>query len=191
MPHPGALHAAFVRSPHASALIRGIDTAEASAIPGVIAIYGAKDVLDGGLLDGPAPFRLPQGDGSFAEETPRPHLARERVRFVGEPVVMVIAESAYAALDAAERVSVDYEEEAAVVGVDRALAEDAVQEAFVSAFTLPNLFRRLLGEGERRRAPLRQCLRQIDRAHDVEIEPFRRGRPADGTSERGSGTARS
>ena len=127
VPHPGALHAAFVRSPHASALIRGIDTAEASAIPGVIAIYGAKDVLDGGLLDGPAPFRLPQGDGSFAEETPRPHLARERVRFVGEPVVMVIAESAYAALDAAERVSVDYEEEAAVVGVDRALAEGAVQ----------------------------------------------------------------
>jgi len=123
----GALHVAFVRSPYPCALIRGIDTAEAKASPGVVAVFTGQDLLTSGFLDTPAPFKLPQGDGSFAHETPRPHLARERVLFVGEPVVMVLAETVNAALDAAERVAVDYDEQPAVVGIDDALAADSVQ----------------------------------------------------------------
>jgi carbon-monoxide dehydrogenase large subunit len=125
--HPGALHVAFVRSPHPAALIRGIDTSEALGSPGVVAVFTGRDVLEGGLIDAPAPFRLPQGDGTFAEETPRPQMARERVLFVGEPVAMVVAETAHAALDGAECVLVDYDEQPPVIGVDAALADGAVQ----------------------------------------------------------------
>jgi carbon-monoxide dehydrogenase large subunit len=123
--HPDALHAAFVRSPYASALIRGIDRSQALSTPGVVAVLTAADLAESGFVDCPQPFRLPQGDGSFAVETPRPHLAGERVRFVGEPVAMVIGETPIAAQDGAESVAVDYEEQPAVVGVDAALAADA------------------------------------------------------------------
>jgi aerobic carbon-monoxide dehydrogenase large subunit len=123
--HPGALHAAFVRSPYPSALVRSIDGAEALAVPGVVAVLTGRDVAASGFADVPAPYKLPQGDGTFAEETPRPHLASERVLFVGEPVAMVLAETPAAAQDAAERVAVDYDEQPAVVRVDDALAPEA------------------------------------------------------------------
>ena len=110
----GALHAVFVRSPMPSALIRGIDAGAALAQPDVVAVLTAADLAAEGFVDCPAPFKFPQGDGSFAFETPRPMLARERVRFVGEPVAMVLARSLPAALDAAEQVVVDYEEHACV-----------------------------------------------------------------------------
>jgi carbon-monoxide dehydrogenase large subunit len=125
--YPGALHAAFVRSPYPSALIRSIDASEALALPGVVAVFTGTDMQGADFDDCPQPFRLPQPDGSAADETPRPHLARERALFVGEPVAMVIAESPTAAMDGAERVAVDYEEQPAVVGVDDALAPQAAQ----------------------------------------------------------------
>lgn len=58
--HPGALHVAFVRSPHPSALIRSIDTSEALSSPGVVAVFTGQDVLDGGLIDAPAPSAYPR-----------------------------------------------------------------------------------------------------------------------------------
>jgi carbon-monoxide dehydrogenase large subunit len=125
--HPGALHAAFVRSPYPSAIVRSIDVTDALALPRVAAVLTGKDVAASGFKDVPAPFKLPQGDGTFAIETPRPHLAVDRVLFVGEPVAMVLAETPVAALDAAERVVVDYEDQPAVVGVDEALAPQARQ----------------------------------------------------------------
>jgi aerobic carbon-monoxide dehydrogenase large subunit len=111
---PGALHAVFVRSPYPSASVRSIDASAALAQEGVVAVLTGADMAAEGFVDCPAPFKFPQGDGSFAFETPRPLLARERVRFVGEPVAMVLARSLTAALDAAEQVAVDYEEHACV-----------------------------------------------------------------------------
>jgi carbon-monoxide dehydrogenase large subunit len=111
----GALHVAFVRSPFAHALINGIDSTEAAKAPGVVAVYTAEDL---GL---PA---LPL----FIEvnaQCPRYPLAIDRVRFVGEPVAAVVAETATAAADALELVDVDYEPLAAAVDPEQALEPDA------------------------------------------------------------------
>ena len=122
---PGALHAVFVRSPYPSATIRSIDTATALACDGVGAVLTSADLAEQGGVEVPAPFRFPQGDGSFASETPRSLLARDRVRFVGEPVAMVLAQTFAAAQEAAERVVVDYEERACVTEAATAQAAAA------------------------------------------------------------------
>ena len=101
----GALHAAFVRSPHAHALIGTIDTTAARATQGVVAVFTASDL---GL---PAVLGFETMNPSMA----RPPLAVDRVRFVGEAVAIVLAESLTAATDAAERVDVAYERLDAVV----------------------------------------------------------------------------
>jgi carbon-monoxide dehydrogenase large subunit len=98
---PGLTHAAFVRSPHAHARLRSVNTAKAKSLPGVIAIYTGDDVQVGAL---PCGWMLPE-----IKVPARPVLAKGKVRYVGEPVAIVIAESAYAAKDAAEAVQVDYE----------------------------------------------------------------------------------
>jgi carbon-monoxide dehydrogenase large subunit len=120
---PGALHAVFVRSPYPAAWIRSIDTAAALASDGVIAVLTGADMAAEGLLDAPASFKFAQGDGSFAVETPRPLLVHERVRFVGEPVAIVLARTVAAAQDGAERVAVEYEEQACIT--DAAAASEA------------------------------------------------------------------
>ena len=111
----------FVRSPVAHAMITGIDTSAALAAPGVVAALTAADLTDlgppppddgsGGEPNEAAP--LPLG-GPWAE----PLLAVDRVRYVGEPVAMVITDDRYQGEDAAELVSVDYEPLPAVVGYD-------------------------------------------------------------------------
>lgn len=121
----GALHAVFVRSPYASARVGAIDMAAALAQPGVVAVLTHADLAADGIDACPSPFKLAQGDGSFAFETPRPLLVRERVRFVGEPVAMVLADSLAAAQDAAERVSVEYDDLPVVPEVPAATAPGA------------------------------------------------------------------
>ena len=112
---PGALRVAFVRSPFAHARILGIDVGQACASPGVVAVYAAGD------LDLPAHHGLLMVNAG----TPRPPLATDRVRVVGEAVAMVVAESEAAAADAIELVDVDYEELPAAVDMEDALAEGA------------------------------------------------------------------
>ena len=112
---PGALRVAFVRSPFAYARILGIDVGQACASPGVVAVYTAGD------LDLPAHHGLLMVNAG----TPRPPLATDRVRFVGEAVAMVVAESEAAAVDAIELVDVDYEELPAAVDMEDALAAGA------------------------------------------------------------------
>ncbi|MGB6453064.1 MAG: xanthine dehydrogenase family protein molybdopterin-binding subunit [Streptosporangiaceae bacterium] len=116
----------FVRSPIAHARITGIDTEAARAAPGVIAVLTVAD-----MDDLPPPPPLPEGDpppGSEAAPLPmgghwaEPLLAVDRVRFVGEPVAMVLTDDTYQGEDAAELVSVDYEPLPAVVDLDAALA---------------------------------------------------------------------
>ncbi len=122
---PGVAHAAFVRAVHASARIVSIDAAGALAMPGVVAVLVGRDVVDDGVDACPTPYVLAGADGIDHLETPRPLLALDRVRFVGEPVAMVVAESEAAALDAAERVVVDWADEPAVVDVAGAAADGA------------------------------------------------------------------
>ncbi|MBV9813368.1 MAG: xanthine dehydrogenase family protein molybdopterin-binding subunit, partial [Acetobacteraceae bacterium] len=120
---PGQLHAVFVRSPHAHATVRSVDTAAAKAAPGVVAVFTGDDTAELGTLHPHLPF---SGRGGSALLTPeRPPLARTKVRYAGEEVAVVIAASRMAAEDAAELVAVDYDPLPAVVGVDAALAPDA------------------------------------------------------------------
>jgi carbon-monoxide dehydrogenase large subunit len=108
---PGTLHAAFVRSPHAHAHIRGIDAAAARAMPGVHAVYTAGD-MPPRIATGQIPMLVPNP----AIRAPRTQvsLARDEVCYVGQTVAVVIADSRHLAEDAAAAVDVDYEPLAAV-----------------------------------------------------------------------------
>lgn len=132
----GQVYAAFVRSPYGHARITAIDTAEAAAAEGVIAVLtGADYVADGmqGIAHFPDPAdNVDASKRAFAGHGPRPpadipHLpmAVDVVRHVGEPVAVVIAETAAAAQDAAELVYIDYEELPAVASAVDALAPEA------------------------------------------------------------------
>jgi carbon-monoxide dehydrogenase large subunit len=111
----GALRAVFVRSMMAHARIVTVDTEAARSMPGVVAVYTARDLALGSQ---PPSGNVPP---TFA----RPVLAQDIVRFVGEPIAVVIAETRAEADDAAELVVVDYDPMPAVVGIDGALSEDA------------------------------------------------------------------
>jgi carbon-monoxide dehydrogenase large subunit len=106
---PGQAYAVLLRSPHAHAHIRSIDVTAALAAPGVLAVYTGDDVARDGLgtMKVNLPRKRPDGSPLFA----RAHtgLVRGRVRCVGDPVAMVVAESVWQAKDAAELVDVDYE----------------------------------------------------------------------------------
>src|SRR2546421_8572816 len=115
VPAPGALHAAFARSPLAHATIKGIDATAARALPGVVAVFTAADL---GL-------RPRQAWGLIAEELGRPPLAGEVVRFVGDAVAVAIAETPGAAADAAQAVEVEYEARPVLATPESAAAADA------------------------------------------------------------------
>jgi carbon-monoxide dehydrogenase large subunit len=119
-----AARVTFVRSPIAHALITGIDASAAAQAPGVVAVLTAADLTD---LPPPPPDDGSGGAGSEAAPLPlggpwsEPLFAVDRVRFVGEPVAMVITDHRYQGEDAAELVSVDYDPLAPVIGADAAL----------------------------------------------------------------------
>ena len=130
---PGQVYAAMVRSPHAHARIRSIDTAEARAMPGVLAVLTGQDALADGLkriphlaAPGTAPdIVLKNRDGSPVPAAPHHVLPADRVRHVGTAVAFVIAETIAQAKDAAEKVVVDYEPLPAVTQGIASLAKDA------------------------------------------------------------------
>jgi len=111
---PGQTWLKFVRSPMPHALIRSIDTSAAKAMPGVLAVLTGQDLVDAGVnpIPGVAGFKRP--DGSPAASAPRRGLAHDRVRFVGEAVACVIAQTPEQAAAAVLAVAVDYEALAAV-----------------------------------------------------------------------------
>ncbi len=104
----GMLAAVLVRSPYAHAAFGTIDTSAARGMPGVIGVYTAADLTDVGPI--PGGINFPRPDGSPSPKTDRTLLASDRVRFVGEPVALVVAETRAAALEAGEAVLVDYSE---------------------------------------------------------------------------------
>ncbi len=102
---PGALHAAFLRAPHAHARIAALDAAAARAMPGVRLVLTGEELAH----TRPIPCVSVLGEAAAMHEPPRPNLARDRVRHVGEGVALVVADTPHAALDAAEAIAVEYE----------------------------------------------------------------------------------
>lgn len=113
---PNQAHAVFVRSPHAHAAIRSVDIAEAEKMPGVVGIFSGKDI-DGKMGGLPCGWLINNPDGSPMKEPPHPILAIGKVRYVGDHVAMVVAETAEQARNAAEAVVVDYDVLPALVAV--------------------------------------------------------------------------
>ena len=123
----GQAHAVMVRSPVAHGVLRGIDIDTASAMPGVLAILTAADLDAAGFGPLRCPMNVPQRDGSPMKTPPRPSLAVGKVRYVGEAVACVVAETAVQAKDAAEAVELDIETLPAVTAPHEALKPGAPQ----------------------------------------------------------------
>jgi carbon-monoxide dehydrogenase large subunit len=124
---PGQLYAYILRSPHANARLNNIDTSGAASAPGVIAVFTGPDMAKDEIGGLPCGWLINSKDGSPMKEPPHPVLAIDRVRHVGDPVAVVIADSLGQARDAAEKIAVDYAVEPAVVDVVAALKPGAPQ----------------------------------------------------------------
>jgi carbon-monoxide dehydrogenase large subunit len=118
----GESHAAFVRAPVAHAEVRRVDVAAARSMPGVLAVITGRDLADEGIGTIPPLVLLPGRGGKQMFGPAMQVLAAERVRYVGEPVAIVVAETAAQAQDAADAVMVDFDELAAASSVASALA---------------------------------------------------------------------
>jgi carbon-monoxide dehydrogenase large subunit len=94
---PNQCHAVLVRSPHAHAKISSIDINAATAAAGVLAVFTGSDIVDDGLGSLPCGWGITQIDGTPMSEPPHPLLQADRVRHVGDPVALVIAETRQAA----------------------------------------------------------------------------------------------
>ncbi len=117
---PGQAYLVVVRSPHAHARIRSIDTSAAKAAPGVLMVATAADFDPEGKATIPCIIPLKNRDGTSRADPPHPMMARDRVRHVGDNVAFVVAETRAQAREAAELVEVDYEELDAVVDTAKA-----------------------------------------------------------------------
>jgi carbon-monoxide dehydrogenase large subunit len=121
---PGQAYAVVVRSNHAHGVLRRVARDDALALPGVLAVYLADDLTQAGI----GPMQASAGKNRDGSDTPRPHqtaLARDRVRYVGDPVALVVAETLQQAHDAAERVVLDVDRLPAVTSARAAAAAGA------------------------------------------------------------------
>jgi aerobic carbon-monoxide dehydrogenase large subunit len=121
---PGMAFGHVLRSPHAHARIRSIDTAKAKAAPGVLAVLTGADWQASGWGDLPVPGGLKLRNGSVFKP-PYPALAKDKVRWVGDYVAFVVADTYHQALDAAELIEVDYEPLPAIASTAEATAKGA------------------------------------------------------------------
>src|SRR4029077_20367938 len=118
---PRQAYAFMLRSPHAHARIRAIETTAAASAPGVLAVYTGDDLASDGLGTIPCLSAVTTGDGSPSAMPPHPAIARDRVRHVGDTVAVVVAESLAAARDAAALIAVDHKPLSAAVDTGHAL----------------------------------------------------------------------
>src|SRR5262245_63892133 len=126
LPLARATYAYFLRSPHAHAKIKSIDTSAAAKLPGVVAIFTGKDVADakvGGLICG---WVVKDRHGQPHKAPPHPTMAVDTVRYVGDTVAMVVAGSHEQAKDAAESIKVDYEELPACIDLAKEIGRGRV-----------------------------------------------------------------
>ncbi|HZO29616.1 MAG TPA: xanthine dehydrogenase family protein molybdopterin-binding subunit [Chloroflexota bacterium] len=120
---PGMLHLAVVRSPYGHARVNSIDASAALEMPGVVAVYTARDVE--GETTGSLPYEFGWAPFENVNDFDRGPLATDKVRYVGDPVAVVVAETRYGAKDAAAAVEVDYDPLPAVVDPEKALEPGA------------------------------------------------------------------
>ena len=123
---PGMLHVAFKRSDVAHGYLRGVDVSAARERPGVVAVYTAEDL---GAYWQPGPLLLPPPPipGTLFHPRTQVPLAKDKVRHVGEPIAVIVAESRYIAEDAAEDIWPDIESLPAVIDLEDALRPDSVR----------------------------------------------------------------
>ena len=143
--YPGMLHACMIRSTYAHARISALDLSAVRQAPGVRAVLTAEDVAAFGARDLPNFMAVKDIDGQPQKQVRMPVLAKDSVHFVGQPLAMVLADSADQAQDAAELAQIDYQALDAVATVDAALAPGAPQ---VHAAVPGNLSARF-AEGDR------------------------------------------
>ena len=124
---PGQLYGYFMRSDRAHAQIISINAEAARQHPGVVGVFTGEDAVRAGYVKAPHSLNFPGRNGTQALAPKRPVLAHGKVRFVGEALALVVAESAHAAQDAAESIEVEYRDLAAVVSPEAALAPGAPQ----------------------------------------------------------------
>ena len=122
---PGMKHAAFVRSPHAHAQIQKIDVAKAQAMPGVIGVLTGNELKADGIGNLICGWMIKSKDGTPMKMGAYPALAKETVRYVGQPYAVVVARTQGEARDAAEKVEVDWEELPALIDLNDAIKEGA------------------------------------------------------------------
>ncbi len=122
---PGQLHAYIRRSDRPHAKINGIDTAAAKKAPGVVAVFTGADMAADNVGGLPCGWQIHNKDGSPMAEPPHPVLATGKVRHVGDPVVVVIAETKQQAKDAAEQIAIDYQDLPAAASLRDAIAPGA------------------------------------------------------------------
>src|ERR1700722_11980094 len=120
---PGQAYAVMVRSQNAHGIIRAIDIEAAAKMPGVLGVYTGADLKGYGLLKCVVPFN--NRDGTPMKKPLREALAKDKVRYVGDPVAFVVAETLLQAKDAAEAVSLDIETLRAVTAAEDAARDDA------------------------------------------------------------------
>ncbi len=124
---PNQAHVVLVRSPHAHAKILKIDVSAAKKAPGVVAVFTWADMEKEGAGNFAFPTMFPAADGSKPEMTPRRSLAHEVVRYVGEAVVAIVADTREQAQDAVELVDIEYEQLPSVTEIEDALKPGAPQ----------------------------------------------------------------
>ena len=122
---PGQAYTHILRSPYAHAEIRSIDTTAAKAAPGVLAVYIGADVVADNLGFPGMPAKWKRPDGQPMKYRPQPPLATDRVRYVGDPVAMVVAETINQARDAAELIDVDFDMLPSITDTAQTVAPDA------------------------------------------------------------------
>ncbi|MEM6762080.1 MAG: xanthine dehydrogenase family protein molybdopterin-binding subunit [Pseudomonadota bacterium] len=120
-------HGVFVRSPHAHAKITRLDTTNAAAMPGVVGIVTGQELIDGAVGNIICGWMIYSKDGSAMKAAPWRPMDPDVVRHVGQPIVLVVAETRAQAVDAAEAVEIDYEELPALTDFANAMAADAPQ----------------------------------------------------------------
>src|ERR1700743_2461770 len=124
---PGQAYAWIVRSSHAHGIIRGIDTTAAQAMPGVLGVWTGADLAAANYNPFTCGMPLKSRDGSPLLQTNRPALVTDKVRYVGDPVAFVVAETVAQARDAAEAVELDIDPLPAVTNAEEATQPGAPQ----------------------------------------------------------------
>jgi aerobic carbon-monoxide dehydrogenase large subunit len=122
---PGQAYAVIVRSRYAHGVINAMDTEEARAMPGVLGVYTGPDLSAAGMKPMPLGMAIPTRDGTPMHRPARSVLTSDRVRYVGDPVAIVVAETAAQAKDAAKAVVLDVETLPAVTRASEAAAPGA------------------------------------------------------------------